>query len=88
MIRRLALILALLSPLAGSAQTAGNVTILPAAFGTDFAQGAQRIISWQSKVPVFRIIGERIPQTLTVVGTVVGTVVAVVMTVNSPPTPV
>jgi hypothetical protein len=33
--RRLALILALLSPLAGSAQTAGNVTILPAAFGVD-----------------------------------------------------
>jgi len=38
-------------------------------FGTDFAGGAQRIISWQSKVPVFQIIGERLPQTLTVVGT-------------------
>lgn len=37
--------------------------------GTDFADGAQRIISWQSKVPVFQIIGERLPQTLTVVGT-------------------
>jgi len=37
--------------------------------GTDFAGGAQRIISWQSKVPVFQIIGERLPQTLTVVGT-------------------
>jgi len=37
--------------------------------GTDFAGGAQRIISWQSKMPVFRIIGERLPQTLTVVGT-------------------
>jgi len=33
MIRRLALILALLSPVAGSAQTAGQVNILPAAFG-------------------------------------------------------
>ena len=37
--------------------------------GTDLAGGAQRIISWQSKVPVFQIIGERMPQTLTVVGT-------------------
>jgi peptide/nickel transport system permease protein len=37
-------------------------------FGTDWAGGAQRILSWQSKVPVFQIIGERIPQTLTVVG--------------------
>ena len=26
-------------------------------------------VSWQSKMPVFRIIGERLPQTLTVVGT-------------------
>jgi peptide/nickel transport system permease protein len=38
-------------------------------FGTDFAQGAQRIISWQSKMPVMLIILERLPQTLTVVGT-------------------
>lgn len=38
-------------------------------FGTDLAQGAQRIISWQSKVPVMLIILERLPQTLTVVGT-------------------
>jgi peptide/nickel transport system permease protein len=42
---------------------------LDALFGTDFANGAQRIISWQSKVPVMQIIGERLPQTLTVVGT-------------------
>jgi peptide/nickel transport system permease protein len=42
---------------------------LDAIFGTNFADGAQRIISWQSKVPVFQLIGERIPQTLTVVGT-------------------
>ncbi len=38
-------------------------------FGTNLADGAQRIISWQSKVPVFQIIGQRLPQTLTVVGT-------------------
>jgi len=41
---------------------------IDAIFGTDLAQGAQRIISWQSKVPVFQLIGERLPQTLTVVG--------------------
>ncbi|MEY4872145.1 MAG: hypothetical protein RLZZ563_1475 [Pseudomonadota bacterium] len=51
---------------------------LDAIFGTNFADGAQRIISWQSKVPVFQIIGERIPQTLTVVGTayVIGVLIA------------
>jgi peptide/nickel transport system permease protein len=38
-------------------------------FGTDYAQGAQRILSWQSKVPVFQLIGERLPQTLIVIGT-------------------
>ncbi len=38
-------------------------------FGTDLAQGAQRILSWQSKIPVFQLIGERLPQTLTVIGT-------------------
>jgi peptide/nickel transport system permease protein len=37
-------------------------------FGTNFADGAQRIISFQSRSPVFDIIGERIPQTLWVVG--------------------
>ena len=37
-------------------------------FGTDLAEGAQRIISFQSKSPVFDIIAERIPQTLWVVG--------------------
>jgi peptide/nickel transport system permease protein len=42
---------------------------IDALFGTTFAEGQQRIISWQSKVPVFQIIGERLPQTLTVVGT-------------------
>lgn len=47
-------------------------------FGTDLAQGAQRIISFQSKSPVFDIIAERIPQTLWVVGMsyVVGVLIA------------
>lgn len=42
---------------------------LDAILGTDFAHGAQRIISYQSRAPVFTIIGERLPQTLTVIGT-------------------
>ncbi|MBL4812024.1 MAG: ABC transporter permease [Rhodobacteraceae bacterium] len=41
---------------------------IDAAFGTDFAGGAQRIISFQSRSPVFDIIAQRIPQTLWVVG--------------------
>ena len=47
-------------------------------FGTDFAQGAQRIISFQSRSPVFNTIAERIPQTLWVVGMsyVVGVIIA------------
>jgi peptide/nickel transport system permease protein len=47
-------------------------------FGTDLAEGAQRIISFQSKSPVFDIIAERIPQTIWVVGMsyVVGVLIA------------
>jgi peptide/nickel transport system permease protein len=37
--------------------------------GTGFAQNAPRLISWQSKVPVFTLIAERLPQTLIVIGT-------------------
>ena len=47
-------------------------------FGTNFADGAQRIISFQSRSPVFNTIAERIPQTLWVVGMsyVVGVIIA------------
>ncbi|MFV0301481.1 MAG: ABC transporter permease [Paracoccus sp. (in: a-proteobacteria)] len=38
------------------------------AFGTDHAQGMQRVISFQSRSPVFDVIAQRVPQTLTVVG--------------------
>ncbi|MEJ6401598.1 ABC transporter permease [Yoonia sp. 2307UL14-13] len=38
------------------------------AFGTNFADGKQRIISFQSRAPVFDIIAQRMPQTLWVVG--------------------
>ncbi|MDZ4136001.1 MAG: ABC transporter permease [Paracoccaceae bacterium] len=37
-------------------------------FGTDLAQGSQRIISFQTRGPVFDTIAERMPQTLLVVG--------------------
>jgi peptide/nickel transport system permease protein len=36
--------------------------------GTSLAGDAQRILSWQSRAPVFDVIGQRMPQTLTVVG--------------------
>jgi peptide/nickel transport system permease protein len=38
-------------------------------FGTTLAGDEQRILSWQSRAPVFTVIGQRIPQTLTVIGT-------------------
>ncbi len=52
MTRRLALILALLSPLAGSAQTAGAVAITPNAFGTDDCTVSDKsvTISWMTTV--------------------------------------
>lgn len=37
-------------------------------FGTRFSAGMQRVISFQSRSPVFDVIAQRIPQTLTVVG--------------------
>ncbi|WP_305972176.1 MULTISPECIES: ABC transporter permease [unclassified Mameliella] len=39
------------------------------AFGTNMTEGAQRVISWQTRSPVMDIIIQRIPQTLWVVGT-------------------
>jgi peptide/nickel transport system permease protein len=44
-------------------------TLLDGWFGTSLAGGEQRILSWQTKSPVFTMIGQRIPQTITVVGT-------------------
>ena len=51
---------------------------IDALFGTDLAQGSQRIISFQTRGPVFDTIAERIPQTLTVVGMgyLVGVIIA------------
>lgn len=49
------------------------------AFGTHVVEGQQRIISYQTRSPVFTTIGERIPQTLTVIGTayLLGVLIAV-----------
>jgi peptide/nickel transport system permease protein len=47
-------------------------------WGTTYSDGMQRIVSWQSRSPVMDIIAERLPQTLTVIGTsyVVGVMIA------------
>ena len=37
-------------------------------FGTSFAEGKQRVLSWQTRSPVMDIVMQRIPQTLWVVG--------------------
>jgi peptide/nickel transport system permease protein len=48
-------------------------------FGTMHAEGLQRIISYQTRGPVFNLIVERIPQTMIVIGTayLVGVLIAV-----------
>jgi peptide/nickel transport system permease protein len=45
------------------------MTVFDGWFGTHIVEGQQRILSWQSRSPVFTVIGQRIPQTLTVIGT-------------------
>jgi len=47
-------------------------------FGTGFAEGKLRVISWQTRSPVMDIVAQRIPQTLWVVGMsyVVGVLIA------------
>ncbi|MDN5787455.1 ABC transporter permease [Pseudorhodobacter sp.] len=51
---------------------------IDSAFHTHLADGAQRIISFQTRAPVFDTIAERIPQTLLVVGMgyLVGTLIS------------
>jgi peptide/nickel transport system permease protein len=44
-------------------------TLIDGWFGTSLAGGEQRLLSWQTRSPVFTMIGQRIPQTITVVGT-------------------
>ncbi|MXN17861.1 ABC transporter permease subunit [Pseudooceanicola sp. GBMRC 2024] len=54
------------------------LNILDTMIGTHFAEGAQRVVSWQTRSPVADIIAQRIPQTLWVVGLayVVGVLIA------------
>ena len=55
------------------------MVLLDNLFGTSFAEGQQRVISFQSRSPVMDIVAERMPQTLWVVGMsyVLGTLIAV-----------
>jgi len=52
--------------------------LVDAIFNSGFAEGQQRIISWQTRSPVIDIVAQRIPQTLWVVGLsyVVGVAIA------------
>ncbi len=54
-------------------------TLMDGWFGSTLAGNEQRILSWQSRAPVFTIIGQRMPQTLVVIGTayLVGIMIAV-----------
>ena len=45
------------------------IYLLDAVFGTNWADGQQRVISWQTRSPVMDIVMQRMPQTLWVVGT-------------------
>src|SRR5690606_6410502 len=52
--------------------------VVDSLFGTTFADGGQRIISWQFRSPAMDVIWQRLPQTLWVVGLayVVGVLIA------------
>lgn len=50
--------------------------------GTSLAGDEQRILSWQSRAPVFTVIGQRIPQTLTVIGTAYLVAVAIAVPIG------
>ena len=54
-------------------------TLFDTWFGTSLAGDEQRILSWQTRSPVFTMIGQRLPQTITVIGTayLVGVLIAV-----------
>ena len=43
--------------------------LVDALFGTEFGQGMQRVLSWQTRSPVMDLVAQRMPQTLWVVGT-------------------
>ncbi|MEO9825250.1 MAG: ABC transporter permease [Paracoccaceae bacterium] len=51
-------------------------------FGTTFAEGEQRVISWQTRSPVMDIVAQRIPQTLWVVGVAYVVAIAIAMPIG------
>jgi len=54
------------------------LNLIDTMFGTGFAEGKLRVISWQTRSPVMDIVAQRLPQTLWVVGVayVVGILIA------------
>ncbi|MFO6462946.1 ABC transporter permease [Jannaschia sp. KMU-145] len=58
------------------------LNVVDGLFGTTFAEGKLRIISWQNRAPVFMTIAERIPQTLWVVGTAYLVAIAIAIPVG------
>ncbi|WP_298431110.1 ABC transporter permease [uncultured Jannaschia sp.] len=58
------------------------LNVVDGLFGTTFAEGKLRIISWQNRAPVFMTIAERIPQTLWVVGTAYIVAIAIAIPVG------
>ena len=51
-------------------------------FGTSFADGQQRVISWQFRSPVMDVVALRIPQTLWVVGVAYVVAIAIAMPIG------
>ncbi len=55
------------------------LNLIDAIFGTTFAEGQLRILSWQFRSPVMDVVAQRLPQTLWVVG--VAYIVAIVIAI-------
>ena len=56
--------------------------LLDALFGTEFGQGMQRVLSWQTRSPVMDLVVQRMPQTLWVVGTAYVVAILIAMPVG------
>ncbi len=51
-------------------------------FGTGFTEGKLRVISWQTRSPVMELVGQRLPQTLWVVGTAYAVAIAIAIPIG------
>ena len=51
-------------------------------FGTNWSEGQQRVISWQTRSPVMDIVAQRIPQTLWVVGVAYVVAIAIALPIG------